>query len=80
MARAYRTAKVNQITPAIAIRVTAHASESAAHRGLGRSALPLPRYTLRKRLKDGNYGYFFNIPTWARKRGCSIANEALGTN
>lgn len=45
-----------------------------------RSALPLPRYTLRKRLKDGSFGYFFNIPTWARKRGCSIGNEALGTD
>jgi hypothetical protein len=45
---------------------------------LGRSALPLPRYTLRKRLGDGSFAYFFNIPTWARKRGCPIANEALG--
>jgi hypothetical protein len=47
---------------------------------LGRSALPLPRYTLRKRLKDGKFGYFFNIPSWARKRVCQIANEALGAN
>jgi hypothetical protein len=47
---------------------------------LGRSALPLPRYTLRKRLGGGRFGYFFNIPMWARKRGCSIANEALGTD
>ncbi|MDH2385470.1 hypothetical protein [Bradyrhizobium sp. CER78] len=47
---------------------------------VGRSALPLPRYTLRKRLKGGVFGYFFNIPMWARKRGCSIENEALGTD
>jgi hypothetical protein len=47
---------------------------------LGRSALPLPRYTLRKRLKDGGFGHFFNVPSWARKRGCPISNEALGTD
>ncbi|XIA63719.1 hypothetical protein ACFIOY_32460 [Bradyrhizobium sp. TZ2] len=47
---------------------------------LGRSALPLPRYTLRKRLKEGGFGYFFNIPTWARRKGCWITNEALGTD
>jgi hypothetical protein len=47
---------------------------------LGRSALPLRRYILRKRLGDGSFAYFFNIPRWARKQGCSIANEALGIN
>jgi hypothetical protein len=46
----------------------------------GRSVLPLPRYTLRKRLKDGSFGYFFNVPNWARKIGCPITNEALGTD
>jgi hypothetical protein len=45
----------------------------------GRSALPLPRYTLHKPLKDG-WGYFFNIPTWARKKGCTVRNEPLGTD
>jgi hypothetical protein len=44
-----------------------------------RSALPLPRYTLRKSIKDG-WGYFFNVPTWARKKGCTISNEPLGTD
>jgi hypothetical protein len=44
-----------------------------------RSALPLPRYTLRKPIKDG-WGYFFNVPTWARKKGCTISNEPLGTD
>ena len=34
---------------------------------IGRSALPLPRYTRRKRLKKGGLGYFFDVPTWARK-------------
>lgn len=43
-----------------------------------RSALPLPRYVLRKPIKGG-WGYFFNVPTWARKAGCPVRNEALGT-
>jgi hypothetical protein len=44
-----------------------------------RSALPLPRYTLHKPLKSG-WGYFFNVPSWARKRGCTIQNEPLGSD
>jgi hypothetical protein len=44
-----------------------------------RSALPLPRYVLRKRLKDA-WGYFFNVPTWARVAGCPVKNEPLGTD
>lgn len=47
---------------------------------VGRSALPLPRYTVRRRLKDGNFGHFFQVPSWARKKGCAIENEALGTD
>ena len=43
-----------------------------------RSALPLPRYVRRKRLR-GDWGYFFDVPTWARKRGCDL-NEPLGTD
>jgi hypothetical protein len=42
-----------------------------------RSALPLPRYVLRKPLKGG-WGHFFNLPMWARKSGCPIHNEPLG--
>jgi hypothetical protein len=45
----------------------------------GRSALPLPRYTLHKPLKGG-WRYFFNVPTWARKKGCPVENEPLGTD
>jgi hypothetical protein len=45
-----------------------------------RSALPLPRYTLRKQLKSGDWGYFFNVPTWAREKGCPLQNEPLGTD
>jgi hypothetical protein len=44
-----------------------------------RSALPLPRYTLRKPLKGG-WAYFFNVPTWARKAGCPVNNEPLGSD
>ncbi len=44
-----------------------------------RSALPLARYVQRKPLKTG-WGYFFNVPTWARKAGCAIKNEALGVD
>jgi len=47
---------------------------------LGRSALPLPRYTVRRRLKSGSFGHFFQVPTWARKKGCTIGNEALGVD
>jgi len=47
---------------------------------VGRSTLPLPRYTRRKRLKKGGFGYFFDLPTWARERGCSVENEPLGTD
>jgi len=42
-----------------------------------RSTLPLPRYVLRKRLKDG-VAHFFNVPMWARRAGCPIKNEPLG--
>ena len=43
-----------------------------------RSALPLPRYVLRKSLRSGAWGHFFNVPTWARKAGCPLRNEPLG--
>jgi hypothetical protein len=44
-----------------------------------RSALPLPRYVQRKPLKNG-WGYFFNVPMWARRTGCPVKNEALGAD
>jgi hypothetical protein len=40
----------------------------------------LPRYTLRKPLKGGEWGHFFNVPTWARQAGCPVKNEALGVD
>src|SRR3954469_25577822 len=45
-----------------------------------RSALKLPRHVQRKPLKSGARAYFFNIPTKARKAGCPLHNEALGTD
>jgi hypothetical protein len=45
-----------------------------------RTALPLPRYTIAKPLKDGRRAYFFNVPSWARRNGCTISNEPLGTD
>jgi hypothetical protein len=45
-----------------------------------RSALPLPRYVERKPLKSGGWGYFFHVPSWARKAGCPIQSGPLGTD
>jgi hypothetical protein len=47
---------------------------------MSRSALPLPRYVERKPLKGGGWGYFFHVPSWARKTGCPLENEPLGTD
>ena len=45
-----------------------------------RSALRLPRYVRRKRIKSG-LAYFFDLPTWARKKGdCPVESEALGAD
>jgi hypothetical protein len=45
-----------------------------------RTARPKPRYVERKPLRGGGWGYFFHVPTWARKAGCTIDNEPLGTD
>jgi len=45
-----------------------------------KSALPLPRYVLRKPIKGGGWRYFFNPPSWARKAGCPVGNEPLGAD
>jgi hypothetical protein len=39
-----------------------------------------PRYMRSKRLKNGLTGYFWDPPTWARKRKCPVRAEALGTD
>jgi hypothetical protein len=45
-----------------------------------RSALPLPRYVLRKPLKNGAWAYYFNVPKWARRAGCPVRNEPLSVD
>ena len=45
-----------------------------------RTAKRLPRYTRRKLLARGQWAYFFEPPTWARKAGCPVQSEALGTD
>jgi hypothetical protein len=45
-----------------------------------RSSLPLPRYVLRKPLKSGAWAYYFTPPMWARRDGCLLQAEALGTD
>jgi hypothetical protein len=45
-----------------------------------RSALPLPRYVERKPLKSGGWAFFFHVPSWARKAGCTVQSGPLGTD
>jgi hypothetical protein len=45
---------------------------------LSHTALKFPRYCRRKPLKSGQWAYFFEPPTWARKQGCHVKAEALG--
>ena len=39
---------------------------------------PLPRFVIPKPLARGRIGFYFNIPTYYRKQGCTISNEPLG--
>lgn len=45
-----------------------------------RTALPLPRYTERKHLKTGGWGYFFHVPSKYTKKGCPLHDEPLGVD
>ena len=40
----------------------------------------LPRYVIAKLLASGATAFYFNIPTYYRKLGCTIPNEPLGTD
>src|SRR5262249_13406296 len=44
-----------------------------------RSALPLPRYVLRK-VSAAGIRFYFNLPASARTQGCPLRNEPLGTD
>jgi hypothetical protein len=60
-------------------RRTRRRSEAHMTRRRPRSALTLPRYVERKPAKSG-WAYFFHVPSWAPKKGCTIESEPLGTD
>src|SRR5271154_6822156 len=43
-------------------------------------AKPLPRFVIAKPLARGRVGFYFTVPTYYRKQGCTISNETLGCN
>jgi hypothetical protein len=45
-----------------------------------RKPLGWPRYMVVRRLRSGATAYYWVIPTWAKKNGCILNIEALGTD
>ena len=43
-------------------------------------AKPLPRFVIAKPLARGRTGFYFTVPTYYRKQGCTISNEPLGSD
>jgi hypothetical protein len=41
---------------------------------------PLPRFVIPKTLASGATAFYFNLPTFYRRIGCTIPNEPLGTD
>jgi hypothetical protein len=41
---------------------------------------PLPRFVIAKPLASGRTGFYFTVPTYYRKQGCTISNESLGSD
>jgi hypothetical protein len=44
---------------------------------------PLPRFVIAKSLKDGSTGYYWNLPSYYRKLGCTLHKDhatSLGNN
>jgi hypothetical protein len=39
---------------------------------------PLPRFVITKTLAGGLTAFYFNVPTFYRRLGCTISNEPLG--
>ena len=39
-----------------------------------------PRYMVTRRLKSGATAYYWVVPTWARRNGCALGIEALGSD
>lgn len=45
-----------------------------------RKPLGWPRYMVARRLKSGTTAFYWDIPSWAKKNGCTLTIEALGTD
>jgi hypothetical protein len=45
-----------------------------------RKPLGWPRYMVARRLRSGATAYYWTVPAWAKKNGCTLAIEALGTD
>ena len=43
-----------------------------------RKPLGWPRYMVVRRLKSGAAAYYWVLPTWAKRNGCTLQVEALG--
>ena len=43
-----------------------------------RKPLGWPRYMVTRRLKSGATAYYWVIPSWAKRNGCTLKIEALG--
>jgi len=45
-----------------------------------RKPLGWPRYMVVRRLKSGTAAYYWVLPTWAKRIGCTLRVEALGVD
>jgi integrase len=45
-----------------------------------RKPLGWPRYMVPRPLKSGAIGFYWVLPSWAKKNGCTLKGEALGTD
>lgn len=43
-----------------------------------RKPVDWPKYMVAKRLRDGRSGYYWCVPTWARKQSCPLVSAELG--
>src|SRR5262245_21001596 len=53
---------------------------SGRGRGLVTMTLALPRYIRPRKLAGGQVGFYWIVPTYFRRLGCTIPNEPLGNN
>jgi hypothetical protein len=45
-----------------------------------RKPLGWPKLMVAKRLRHGAVAYYWDVPSWAKKKGCSLKSEALGSD